>query len=162
MVFDIAALIVVALSTIRGWSMGFTNDFLGTAVAIVGIVLAFLFGYPLGSVILNAAGYPSEQFAPIVGGLIIFIVAIFIGRFFINKVVKKVQEVELISADQLGGVAFGLVRGVALVLVLMTFLLDWLLKNGLHTDSFSYPYFEPFSMELFRMLRVAAQPEQPV
>ena len=113
--FDVVIVAVVVLSSLLALMRGFVREVIALGAWIAGLVLAFMFAAPL------AAQFESSRSSPVVAEVLAF-AAIFVGVLIVGGIIAAVLS-GAIRAAGLGGVdrvlggAFGVLRGLAFVLL---------------------------------------------
>lgn len=117
--FDWFLLLVVAASTIAGFASGFARVGIGFLAMLAGIVCGFWFyGVPAGYL----SRYMPHSLANIFGFFIVFGAFLIVGSLVGTLASKLFKWVGLSWLDRLGGGVFGFVRGLFLVVALVTVL----------------------------------------
>lgn len=99
-----------------GWR-GLVGEALAILAWIIALLAAWLFGADVGQVLFAGLADPSLRIAAGFGTMIVAVlVAMTLLRFLLRRVLKALG---LSTTDRLLGVVFGLVRGVAIVLLLV-------------------------------------------
>jgi membrane protein required for colicin V production len=115
---DIVVLIIVGYSTFAGLRRGFARAVVGIAATFLGIVFGFSFyGWVAAHVF---GGMASREFAKLLGFLIVFGVFLLLGGIFARMLARLFKAIGLGWLDHLLGGAFGFVRGLIVVSVLVT------------------------------------------
>ena len=116
--FDIAVVVVIALSALIGVWRGVIREVFALAAWIAAVVCMFLFGDKLGGMLAIAQDTPWLR--ALAGYALVFIgvfVALSLAGFLFSKVVNAIG---LSFLDRALGMMFGVVRG-ALIVVLLVF-----------------------------------------
>ncbi|GHV11449.1 hypothetical protein AGMMS49938_02150 [Fibrobacterales bacterium] len=121
MVIDIAVLFIIAVFFIIGVIDGFIVSVLGLAAWLVGIISVWLFSGVLGSLLVSNVSDLSPLVARVIGGILAFLlpfILISLASSIIGFFVKKAAPLRFVN--RLLGGAFGIVKGLAVSLVLLT------------------------------------------
>jgi membrane protein required for colicin V production len=145
--FDILVAVILSYSLIRGLFRGLVKEL----ASIIGVLGGFLAAYSLYGV---AAGYLSRlvsnpAYRNILAFMVIFCVVVILVNL-LAVVIKYVLRIVFLGwLDRLGGVAFGVVKGVLIVSVIFLVLTAFLPKGTpLIRDSMSAPYISMVSEKL--------------
>lgn len=145
--FDILVVVILSYSLIRGLFRGLVKEL----ASIIGVLGGFLAAYSLYGV---AAGYLSglvsnPAYRNILAFMVIFCVVVILVNL-LAVVIKYVLRIVFLGwLDRLGGVAFGVVKGVLIVSVIFLVLTAFLPKGTpLIRDSMSAPYISMVSEKL--------------
>ncbi|MBS1239044.1 MAG: colicin biosynthesis protein [Deltaproteobacteria bacterium] len=145
--FDILVAVILSYSLIRGLFRGLVKEL----ASIIGVLGGFLAAYSLYGV---AAGYLSglvsnPAYRNILAFMVIFCVVVILVNL-LAVVIKYVLRIVFLGwLDRLGGVAFGVVKGVLIVSVIFLVLTAFLPKGTpLIRDSMSAPYISMVSEKL--------------
>ena len=135
-VLDIALLSVLIYSCLRGLFLGLISE-LGLLLAlIVGTILAGRFAVDVGAPL---AGFGANITARTVAGYIVVIGSVWLITRVATRVLRGSARLLLLGwADRLAGAAFGLLRGV-LVVVVVSFLIVHFRLDPLQTDAQASP-----------------------
>jgi membrane protein required for colicin V production len=118
--FDIAVIVVIALSALLGLWRGVIREVFALAAWVAAVVCMFLFGEQLGHALpLAALTHDTPWLRSLIGYALTFI-----GVFVILSVVgflfsKAVKAIGLSFVDRALGGVFGLIRGVLIVVLLV-------------------------------------------
>ena len=116
----IAILVISTLSSLR---KGFVREIIGLAATVAGLVLGFWFYGVAGSVLEPFLS--SHRLASLLGFILIF-AGVMLAGSLVSWVLKKfVKATGLSVPDRLLGGVFGLIRGGAICLALMTAVIAW-------------------------------------
>jgi membrane protein required for colicin V production len=146
-VFDIVAGVILAYGLIRGLFRGLVKE----VSSIIGVLGGFLAAY---SFYEAAAAYlhglvSSPTYRSLIAFLIIFCAVIVVVNVLALVIKYLLKIVFLGWLDRLGGVVFGLIKGVLIVAVLFLALTAFLPKGTpLVRDSLTAPYVAPVSEKL--------------
>ena len=137
--FDFLLLLVVGLSVIAGFAAGFARVGIGFLAMLAGIVCGFWFyGVPASYL----APHINRALANIFGFLLVFGAFLIVGSLVASLASKIFKWVGLSWLDRLAGGAFGFVRGLFLVVALVTVLMAFTGRPPLKgmVDSRTLPY----------------------
>ncbi len=130
-VLDIAVLAVVLLSALLALMRGFVHEILSFSAWIgAGIVTVYAFPFvqPYARQAVNVA-----ILADIVSGIVVFLVSLVLLTLFAKLLAELVQGSRLSAIDRVLGLAFGLVRGAALV-CLAWLIFAWMVPEDQRPD----------------------------
>lgn len=115
-VADWVIVVIVAASTLASLMRGFFREALSLAVWVGALVIAMIFNDSMQVVLADVIQQPGiRRFA---GFVILFVAAVIVGSLVTHLVTRVVKASGLGSVDRLLGTAFGLARGMILVLVI--------------------------------------------
>lgn len=114
---DLAILGVVALSAVIGLFRGFTREAIGLATWVLAFLIAYTLAEPVAGLLEQWISVRSVRLATAFGGL--FIVALIIGAVVNYSVSKLVTKTGFAGTDRALGLVFGVLRGVAVLIVLV-------------------------------------------
>jgi len=115
---DYAIIATIAISMLVGALRGFIKEVLALAIWASAFVLAYRFAGGVGELMETQVSVPSARLAMGFAG--IFLVVLVLGGLLVYLIGRLVESTGLSGTDRLLGGAFGVVRGLAVVL---TFLL---------------------------------------
>lgn len=118
--FDIAIIIVVALSMFVSFFRGFIREAVSLITWIVALILALKFASLLGDQFVSFISSPSLRYT--IAFLIIFLVVLLLGSFLNMLIRYLVDKTGIGFFDRLLGVIFGTARGILLVAVVIMLL----------------------------------------
>ncbi len=139
---DLLILIVMGLSIILGYALGFWRSALSVLVWIVSFFVSMFMGPSMASAFGTYVSSPTMQLWLSYG--VLFFVTMMIGM-----VARMILRVMLMTSriggtDRLFGALFGLIRGVLIVTIFLWFtLLVGLNQSSFYTSSILGRYFEP-------------------
>ena len=120
---DYIFIAILAISTLSSLRRGFVSEMIGMVATVAGLVLAFWFYGVAGSVLEPVVN--SHRLASLLGFILVF-AAVMLAGSLVNWVLKKFLTATGLSIpDRLLGVVFGLIRGAAICLALMTAVIAW-------------------------------------
>lgn len=108
---------VIALSLLISLWRGFLKEAISLAAWIAAFIVAFLFVEDGVAYLTQYIGVPSVRIIVAFGGL--FLATLFMGGLVNLIVAQLVQRAPLSATDRMLGVFFGLLRGVAIVSILV-------------------------------------------
>ncbi|MES1925086.1 CvpA family protein [Salinisphaera sp. T31B1] len=114
---DIAILAVVALSAVIGFFRGFLREAVGLATWIFAFYVAFVFAEAGATFLSQWITSASAQLA--VAFVVIFIAVLIVGALINFLVGRLVSQTGFAGTDRALGGAFGVLRGVAVLVVLV-------------------------------------------
>jgi len=115
---DYAIIAIIAISMLVGAMRGFIKEVLALAIWALAFAMAYRFAGGVGELMEAQITLPSARLA--IGFAGIFLAVLVLGGLLVYLVGRLVESTGLSGTDRLLGGAFGVVRGLALVL---TFLL---------------------------------------
>jgi membrane protein required for colicin V production len=114
---DYAVLAIIGFSVLLSVIRGLVREVLALAAWAVAFIVAWLFGDQLA--LLMPAEIPSEELRQIAGFAVLFFVVLLAMSLVAMAVSQMVKSAGLSVEDRLLGAVFGVVRGVAVVAVLV-------------------------------------------
>jgi membrane protein required for colicin V production len=148
---DYAFLVVVLLSMLVGVLRGFVREALSLVTWILAVILALRYGALLG-----------EEFRPSIhslplrvaaGSAAVFLLTILAGSLAIWLVGLLIENIGLRPADRMLGAGFGLLRGLALVVIAVLLLgLTTMREGSAWRASLLRPKIEPLAAEVRRLI----------
>ena len=118
---DIVVLIIVGYSVFAGLRSGLSRSVIGIAATILGVVFAFSFYGWVADHLLG--GMSSRELAKLLGFLIVFGAFMLAGAIAGRTLANLFRWIGLAWLDRLLGAAFGFVRAMIVVSVLVTVML---------------------------------------
>lgn len=139
---DYVLLLVLLYSTVRGFMMGAISE-LGLLVALViGVVVASRFAHNVGQPLASLGVGPRWQAAI---GYAIVLAVIWIAVRIVTRVLRRGARLLMLGwLDRLGGAAFGLLRGV-LIVVVVAFLIVHFRVTPFQADAHTSPLVQSVS-----------------
>jgi membrane protein required for colicin V production len=117
--FDFAALVVLGLSGVMAFARGLIREIF-SIIAFIGGFIASLFFANMGRPLVEQFTPLSGWLAAVVAGLIIFLVVFIVITVITSFVAKEAhQSTEIGSFDRAAGLAFGILRGILVVSLLV-------------------------------------------
>lgn len=114
---DFTILGILAFSTLISLARGFVQEAISLATWVLAIWVAYKYGHAFGQNVLTTV--QSEQAKYVIGALALFIVVLIAGAL-VNFVISRFLFFTGLSViDRILGIAFGFVRGILLVAVLL-------------------------------------------
>lgn len=117
---DIVFAIILISSVIEGLRKGLTRTAVGLAAVIVGLFLALWFYGTVGGFF---GTHVPQQWANVLGFLMIFVVVILLGGLIGALLAKLLKLVHLSWLDRLAGGAFGVLRGALVCAVIVALMM---------------------------------------
>jgi membrane protein required for colicin V production len=118
--FDVAVIVVIALSALLGLWRGVIREVFALAAWVAALVCMFLFGEQLGRALpLEAITHSTPWLRSLIGYALVFIgvfVLISVVGYVFSRVVKAIG---LSFVDRALGMVFGVIRGVLIVVLLV-------------------------------------------
>ncbi len=118
--FDIIAVLIVAVLGLRGLSKGFVREFLGKASYIVGLLAALMFAGMAAealSVRLNIG-----EWSNVLAFVLIFLAVVVIVRMFALSLNRALRQLRLAKLDGFFGLLLGALEGAIVVSFIVFFL----------------------------------------
>lgn len=139
---DYLILVTLALSTAFGVWRGFVKEAISLAAWVAGFWAALTFSGDLARVLERSAG--AGSFAAVLAFMILFVGVLVVGAVLNHVFAKGIEASGLKGFDRLLGGAFGLVRGIGIVALLLLFAG---VMHGDRSDAWQrskfVPYFKP-------------------
>jgi membrane protein required for colicin V production len=115
---DIVLILLLAFSTLHSLRRGFSREIVGLAASIAALVLAMWFYGSAGSYLAPYVG--SEQTARFMGFAVVMVIVLMAGAILGWILSRFVRTVGLSFFDRLLGAAFGLLKGVFVLMAILT------------------------------------------
>ena len=135
---DIAVLTIVGVSCLIGVLRGLVKEALSLAFWIGGIVAAGVFSDDLGALMSGAISNPALQ--RVAGFIVIFLAVVFIGGLISSGISHLLSEAGLGVADRALGAVFGVVRGLAIIVVIVMVTGRFSFAQRFYSNSVTMPY----------------------
>jgi len=116
---DYVILAILTLSILVGLFRGFLSEAMGLAIWAAAFWLAFTFVDEFSPLLVNGIELPSARTA--IAFAILFFAALVVGGLLSWVIGQMVEKTGLSGTDRLLGSVFGLVRGLAIVVLLLLF-----------------------------------------
>ncbi len=137
---DWAILAILAISSLISIRRGFTKEAMSLASWVAALVIARIFSDNLASLLTNWLVNEAHRYT--VAFVILFICTLIVGSLINHLLGEFIRMTGLSGTDRILGVVFGLLRGIVIVVVILSlgkmFALDQFWQ-----DSVLMPYFEP-------------------
>ncbi|WP_423823944.1 CvpA family protein [Salinisphaera sp. SPP-AMP-43] len=114
---DVAIVVVVALSATIGFFRGFLREALGLATWVLAFYLAFLLAAPVAAYLQRWIDVDSARTA--VAFALVFLVVLIAGAILNYVLGRLISQTGFAGTDRAVGIVFGVVRGVAVLIVLV-------------------------------------------
>lgn len=114
---DIALLGILGISAVVGLWRGFVSEVMSVAVWVASFWLSFAFGPQVAAMFDAHVDSPSARW--FLGYVVVFIAALTVGGLLTWLIGKLVKSTGLSGTDRMLGLAFGLLRGLAVACVLV-------------------------------------------
>jgi membrane protein required for colicin V production len=148
---DYFIIAIIVLSMLIGLWRGFLKEAIALATWVVAFILAFTFVEDAAAYLANYIGIPSIRIILAFGAL--FLSTLILGGLVNILVAQIVQHTGLTGTDRLLGIVFGLLRGVALITVLVLLAgLTPLPKDPWWSQSLFLPHFQNAALWLRNFL----------
>lgn len=142
---------VIALSVLISLWRGFLREAISLAAWVLAFVVAFLFVDDGAAYLTQYVGVPSVRIILAFGGL--FLTTLFLGGLVNILVAQLVLQTGLTGTDRLLGIIFGLVRGGAIITILVLLAsLTPLPKDPWWQQSLLLPHFQQAALWLRNFL----------
>ena len=115
---DIAILVIIAGFLLKGVFRGLLKEVCSLLGLLVGGFLAFRYQGPLGEVIMDASGWPS-QLSLVLAFLALFLSSVVFFGLFGYLLSRFVKLVFLGGMNRVAGAIFGIIQGVLLLAVVL-------------------------------------------
>ncbi len=117
--FDFAGLVVLGLSGVMAFARGLIREMF-SVIAFIGAAVAGYFFSGVLAPIVESTTPLSGWLAAVAGGLVVFLVVFIVITVIVSSVAKQAhQSTEIGSFDRAAGLAFGVLRGVLVVSLLV-------------------------------------------
>lgn len=114
---DVAIVVVVALSATIGFFRGFLREALGLAIWVLAFYLAFVLAAPASVYLQRWIDADSVRLA--VAFAIVFLAVLIAGAIVNYLLGRLINQTGFAGTDRAVGIVFGVVRGVAVLIVLV-------------------------------------------
>ena len=141
-VTDLVILFIIGSSGIISLFRGFTKEFLSLLLWIFAFFVAVGYEGYVTPKIQEIVGNPEAS--KIIASVLIFLISIIIGGFFINLISRIVKWSGMSGFDKFMGVLFGISRGLIVILAVYFLLPSNLKESEVFTSSKISPIFEDF------------------
>ncbi len=117
--FDFAAFVVLGLSGVMAFARGLIRE-LFSIIAFIGGAISGYFFYPMLQPFMQDLTPLSGWLAALASGLVIFLI-VFVGVTLVTSTIAKTahQSTEIGSFDRAAGLAFGVLRGIVVVSIVV-------------------------------------------
>ncbi|MCY4656171.1 MAG: CvpA family protein [Gammaproteobacteria bacterium] len=153
MVFDVGVILLLLVSTWIGMRTGFLKDLIWTISVLVGLIVGFLWMEDVGRALIKFFDLEMPILGRFVGFFMLFSVIQVIGGFIAAQVNRRVEDSGMSFANTMIGLAWGLIRGLLVVIVVTAFTHPLLQEFGVLEGSTISPYLDPLQKELSPMLK---------
>lgn len=117
--FDFAALVVLGLSGVMAFARGLIREMF-SIIAFIGAAIAGYYSAGLLAPFVESVTPLSGWLAAVAAGLLVFLVVFIVITVIVSSVAKQAhQSTEIGSFDRAAGLAFGILRGVLVVSLLV-------------------------------------------
>jgi membrane protein required for colicin V production len=117
--FDFAGLVVLGLSGVMAFARGLIREMF-SVIAFIGAAVAGYFFSGVLAPFVESSTPLSGWLAAVAGGLVVFLVVFIVITVVVSSVAKQAhQSTEIGSFDRAAGLAFGILRGVLVVSLLV-------------------------------------------
>lgn len=114
---DVAIVVVVALSATIGFFRGFLREALGLATWVLAFYLAFVLASPVAVYLQRWIDADSARTA--VAFALVFLIVLIAGAILNYLLGRLISQTGFAGTDRAVGIVFGVVRGVAVLIVLV-------------------------------------------
>jgi membrane protein required for colicin V production len=115
---DIVFIVVLLFSTVRSLRKGFSREIVGLAASLFALVLAMWFYGLAGSFV--APYVSSVRVANLIGFVLVILAVLLFGALVGSIVSRFIRTIGLSFFDRLLGAGFGFLRGLLIVIALLT------------------------------------------
>lgn len=127
---DAAVLLILGLAAVRGYVRGILRESFGVLGLVGGIVAGLAYSQQLSDVLVSR-GFLRGVEAPFVAAPMLF-VGVYLVATILGLLAHRLAKTFFLGGlDRIGGIAFGLVRGLALSGLLLALASQWLPKDYL-------------------------------
>ena len=140
---DWAILVVLVASGLMSLARGFTREFLSLFLWVFSFIAALSFEHLATPQVAAIIG--NEDISKIISYILIFIVCLVAGSFFIKFISKLVKWSGASGFDRFLGVLFGFSRGLILVFIVFLLLPNSVKQNDLFVNSKISPFIEEYA-----------------
>jgi len=140
---DWAILVVLVASGLMSLARGFTREFLSLFLWVFSFIAALSFEHLATPQVAAIIG--NEDISKIISYILIFIVCLVAGGFFIKFISKLVKWSGASGFDRFLGVLFGFSRGLILVFIVFLLLPNSVKQNDLFVNSKISPFIEEYA-----------------
>ena len=140
---DWAILVVLVASGLMSLARGFTREFLSLFLWVFSFIAALSFEHLATPQVAAIIG--NEDISKIISYILIFIVCLVAGGFFIKFISKLVKWSGSSGFDRFLGVLFGFSRGLILVFIVFLLLPNSVKQNDLFVNSKISPFIEEYA-----------------
>ena len=140
---DWAILVVLVASGLMSLARGFSREFLSLFLWVFSFIAALSFEHLATPQVAAIIG--NEDISKIISYILIFIVCLVAGGFFIKFISKLVKWSGASGFDRFLGVLFGFSRGLILVFIVFLLLPNSVKQNDLFVNSKISPFIEEYA-----------------
>ena len=140
---DWAILVVLVASGLMSLARGFTREFLSLFLWVFSFIAALSFEHLATPQVAAIIG--NEDISKIISYILIFIICLVAGSFFIKFISKLVKWSGASGFDRFLGVLFGFSRGLILVFIVFLLLPNSVKQNDLFVNSKISPFIEEYA-----------------
>ena len=140
---DWAILVVLVASGLMSLARGFTREFLSLFLWVFSFIAALSLEHLATPQVATIIG--NEDISKIISYILIFIVCLVAGGFFIKFISKLVKWSGASGFDRFLGVLFGFTRGLILVFIVFLLLPNSVKQNDLFVNSKISPFIEEYA-----------------
>jgi membrane protein required for colicin V production len=115
---DVVLVIVLAFSTIQSLRKGFSREVIGLAASLFALILGMWFYGLAGSLV--SPYVDSVRVANLIGFILVVVAVLLFGAFLSWIVNRFLRTIGLSFVDRLLGAAFGFIRGLVILIALLT------------------------------------------
>ncbi len=143
---DYVIVIVIAFSTIISLWRGFVKEALSLANWFVAFTIAQIFNQSFSMLLQHQGVLVDSPYRPMVAYILLFFMSLLIGSLIVKLISATIKKSALAAADRFLGTAFGLLRGV-LIVTLIVGVVRWL-GAGMDTPVWQNSVMIPYFVEL--------------
>jgi len=138
--FDIIVLIIVGLSSVFGLWRGFVREVISVASWIVALIVAKIYSPSVAPWFESLTANETAQY--VLAFAVLCFITLLLGAFVSHVLSRLLKIVGLQWTDRLLGAAFGVLRGVIIVAIIVYFAAGFYAQEGWWQSSLTIPWFE--------------------
>ncbi|MCB1755905.1 MAG: CvpA family protein [Gammaproteobacteria bacterium] len=148
---DVVILLFIGISGVISWFRGVTREFISLFTWVLAIAVTFLYSHKFAIILPDSIGGVTARV--ITSALILFFGILLLGWLFGTLAKKFLATVKMSVVDRILGLLFGLLRGIAIISVIVLLLnLTGIPQEPWWHESFFLPRFQQIAMWLHEHL----------